>query len=291
MSSRLFIRLILPLSVVILAVVIVCWRWEKPVSPRQSIIPSGTPSPTPDAQTPKVSPTVEQSERSKQGDAEAPRVGPAATPTATTAPSTPETAGTTTTPPVAPSTAAVPAAQPDPIGQVQPVAPDTNAQVASVAEALRTKSHPERLSTLIQPAPFDRVAYQRDPAAYANVVEPGRAFQSAQPGPSVPVLHPVGTTQMTMPQDGQVVLRARTEPGMPITFTSLDLGRFGNQLVSQTAIADAQGIAAVAFFAGPGTIDGVRILAGSPVASGQIQFQVQVTPAPVPASPATATGG
>lgn len=161
-------------------------------------------------------------------------------------------------------------------GRVAPVPVDANPSVALVAEALRTHEHPERLSALIAPKPFNREAYLNDPNGYATLVEPGRALQSATPGPGVPKLAAVGPTVFSTTQDGELILRVRTQPGMPTTFTSFDLGRFRNQLASQTVIADAQGVAAVAWTAGPGTIDAVRILAGSPVASGQVTFDVQV---------------
>jgi len=189
------------------------------------------------------------------------------------------------------SPAATTAAAYDPIGTVQPVAGDANAQVASVVAAMRDGRHPERLSTMVQPAPFDRGQFLADPQAYLNVVEPGRAFQSATPGTDVPVLSAIGPEAHTVAQSGTVVLRVRTEPGLPATFTSFDLGQFGNSLASQTVVADAQGLAAVAFTPGPGTHEQVRIQAASPVASGQVQFQVGVTiAAPVPTTPVVPRG-
>jgi hypothetical protein len=166
----------------------------------------------------------------------------------------------------------------DPIGSVQPVRGDLNPQTASVVEALKDRIHPERLSTLIQPPPFDAEAYRRDPAAYVNVVQPARVFQTAPPGPQTPVLHPVTPTQVSMAQDSQVILRVMSQPSSPVSFTTFDLGMFGNSLTAQTVIADATGIASVSFSAGPGTIDAVHVLAGSPVASGQVAFDIQVSP-------------
>jgi hypothetical protein len=161
---------------------------------------------------------------------------------------------------------------------VQPVRGDLNPQAASVVEALKNHTHPERLSALVQPAPFDVAKFKADPTAYANEVVPGRVFQSAAPGPNVPVLLPVVPTQLAMVQDQEVILRVRSQPGAAITFSSLDLGRFGNQLVSQTVIADANGIGSVSFTAGPGTVDAVHVLAGSPMASGQVTFDIMVRP-------------
>ena len=173
--------------------------------------------------------------------------------------------------------AETPAATPaDPVGAVQPVPATANAQVALVASSLQTHDHPERLSALVQPPVF---APGSSAADYAAEIAPGRAFQSAQPGPNVPVISPVGPTQMTMDQDGKIYLRARSQPGAPTTFTSFDLGKFQNDLATQTVVADQNGVASVAFRAGPGTIDAVHVLAGSPQASGQVTFTITVQPA------------
>ena len=46
-------------------------------------------------------------------------------------------------------------------GKTVPVKGDTSPQVRSVAEALRDKNHPERLSPLLPPKPFDPEAYRQ----------------------------------------------------------------------------------------------------------------------------------
>ena len=50
---------------------------------------------------------------------------------------------------------------------------DANPQAASVAEALATKTHPERLSPAILPDPFDEAQYKANPQAYVNTIEHG----------------------------------------------------------------------------------------------------------------------
>ncbi len=74
------------------------------------------------------------------------------------------------------------------IGTTPKVPVDANPQVKSVVEALKTGKHPERVSSLITPKPFDQAAYLADSNAYLNVVEPGRIWQVAQPGKGVPRL-------------------------------------------------------------------------------------------------------
>lgn len=201
---------------------------------------------------------------------------PGAVSVPTALPDTPNSA-TNSAVPVAHGAAKAAVSEVNPYGVTQPVAGDLNPNVRSVVEAAQSGKHPERLATLIAPAPFDAQRFAANPQAYVDVVEPGRVFQSAQPGADIPVLRSLSSTNLTMAQDGQVVLRVRTQPLAPVTFTSFDLGRFSNQLVSQTVLADAHGVAATMFSAGPGTIDGVHVLAGSPMASGQVRFDIHVT--------------
>lgn len=148
----------------------------------------------------------------------------------------------------------------------------------SVIEAAPTGLHPERLSPLIPPAPFDREAFVRDPQAYLDVVEPGRVFQSADEGEGLRSLEPEGPVHLEAAPRGSVRLAVKGEPLSPVTFTSFDRGAFDNELGSITVLADAAGEASVRFVATAGTIDDVNILSASPLAVGQVAFRVTVSP-------------
>lgn len=161
-------------------------------------------------------------------------------------------------------------------GRTSPVPPDANPAVASVAEAVRTGSHPERLSVLVEPEPFDAAAYRADPRAYLDVAEPARAFQAAQPAEGVPVLAALTPALRTAVQGEAVTLRVRSVPNMPVTFTSFDLGQFENRLTTVTVEADAEGVAEASFTGTPGTIGDANILAASPAATGTVKFIVHV---------------
>jgi hypothetical protein len=185
--------------------------------------------------------------------------------------------------PVVTPTAAAPVVTRDPFdyGTTTGVRPDANPQAASVGQALHDRNHPERLSPIIAPQPFDRAAYHADPAAYLNVVEPGRVFQVAQPGPDVLRIQAVGPTLATIDQGGTVPLRVHALAGMPVTFTSFDLGRFAeNQLTSISVAADDQGIAHVTFVGDSGTINEVNILAACPLTAGQVTYHINVRQSP-----------
>lgn len=162
-------------------------------------------------------------------------------------------------------------------GTTPPIPKDANEYVKSVVEALETGTHPERVSSLITPAPFDPVAYQADPQKYITTVEPGRVWQSAQPGPGVPRLLSQSPRYVEVEQGLPVTLKVKAAPGAPVTFTSFDLGAFENLLTSMTVQADGEGNAQVRFTGTPGTINNVNILAASPVTSGQLRYVVNVT--------------
>lgn len=163
-------------------------------------------------------------------------------------------------------------------GTVEPVKGNANAQTAGVLEALKTRTHPENLSIMHPPeTPFDKAAFEKNPQAYLDVVQPGRIFQTKQPGQDVTALKVLGDGYYRVKQGDAVKLTTQGEPLSPITFTSTDLGAFAeNKLNSITVRADEKGVATVTFVATPGTLNDVNILAGSPLSSGQARFKVDV---------------
>jgi hypothetical protein len=161
-------------------------------------------------------------------------------------------------------------------GVAPSVPEDLNPQVRSVAEAIRTKSHPERVSVMMKPSAFDAKAYGADPTAYLNIVEPGRVFQTAQPGKGVKRIAPLSPYFQRVAQGQSIALKVKAPAGAPVTFTSFDMGEFANRLTSITVAADNKGVAQTQFFGTPGTIANVNILAGSPVAAGQVKFVAHV---------------
>lgn len=161
-------------------------------------------------------------------------------------------------------------------GKLPPVNAEANAHTKAAAAALANDDHPERFSALVRPAAFDLAAFKANPASYLNIVEPGRVFQSAQPGPGVPKLYPGSPQRQHIRQGATAKLRVAVPPGSPVTFTSFDAGAFSNKLTSITVQADPKGTAETEFTATPGTIANVHILASSPVTSGRARFVVNV---------------
>ncbi|QDT07432.1 hypothetical protein K227x_58590 [Rubripirellula lacrimiformis] len=176
---------------------------------------------------------------------------------------------------------AVPDLERQPPGLVTPIARDANKATESVFEAARSKKHPERLSAAFMPEPFDRQAYEESPEAYLSLHVPGRVWQSAQPGPDVPVVESFGKRNHRMRHGESVRLQLKTQAAMPATFTSFDNGVFSNGLTSITVKADKDGVATANFRASSGTAGEINIIAASPVATERVVYRVNVvSPAP-----------
>lgn len=174
------------------------------------------------------------------------------------------------------ASASAPPVRPPLIDGIPVVEPDYQAQAESVKEAVRTGSHPERVSPLIEPPPFDLDAYRRDPAKYLQVVEPGRALQPGESGPDIPALAAVGATALQVAELGTIPLIVRAAPRAPVSFTSLDMGAFANGLSAITVQADDEGVARAEFTATAGTIIKAQVLVASPLAAGRIDLYVAI---------------
>ena len=167
----------------------------------------------------------------------------------------------------------------EPFGKVKPVPADTNKTVAAVHKALQPATRDaSQLTVLAEPKPWDRDAYIKDPEAYTSLSVPARAYRPAQPAKGVPRLQRLGASSAEIKQGETIELRVRTQPFMPVTFTSMDMGRFANQLTSQTVAADKTGIAVVTFIGATGTLYDSDIQAASPAASGTVRWVVHITP-------------
>lgn len=161
-------------------------------------------------------------------------------------------------------------------GRAKPVDAELNANTRSIKEAYVNRNHPERISILVEPAPFNKATFEADPQAYMDVIEPGRVFQPAQPGENVTPLKYLSDPRPGVALGGTIDLQVQVLPSAPVTFSSLDLGSFQNMLTSITVRANEQGVATVNFTASEGTVGDVNILCASPLTSGQGKFVVHV---------------
>lgn len=163
-------------------------------------------------------------------------------------------------------------------GVIPAVAIDANRQTAAVGRILRERKDLDRLSALGRVASFDHEVYKKDSRAYLDSPEPGRAWAPAQPGEGVRQIASLSPSYQSIDQGDSAVLSVAGEPGMPVTFTSLDAGEFQNKLSTITVETNEQGIARATYWATPGVIYEVRILAASPLMAGQSRWTVQVQP-------------
>ena len=118
----------------------------------------------------------------------------------------------------------------------------------------------------------------RDPAIekLLTTADPARIYDTATPGPDVPMLTSAGPTEQRIRPGETVTLSVRTVPGSVTTFASQDGGVFPNHAASITVLADEQGVAMTTLTADPGTVDDVQVQVGSPGAVGTIGLLVHV---------------
>ena len=175
-----------------------------------------------------------------------------------------------------PASAPAPVAQADsaqaPAAAASPIKP----RVVSVEEIARAKlgsgaAHEHDHKN------FNRAAYLADPAGYLSQIAGSRIYDVANPAAGLAALAPVGPSGFSVETNTEATLAARTEPGMPVTFTSFGLGQFpASGMQTVTVAADDQGVARAQFRVTPGTVGSCLITAGSPVVSSTIQFLISI---------------
>lgn len=138
------------------------------------------------------------------------------------------------------------------------------------------QNNPNVASIIGKRIKFDPQRYSNDPSHYLSRIEPGRAFAAAAPGPNVTPLARIGHASIQTQQNKPVILEAKGQPGMPVSFTVFDGGIFSNGLGFTSLKADDSGIARAQFTPTSGVINQVRIRASSPVNSGTLQWNIFV---------------
>lgn len=163
-------------------------------------------------------------------------------------------------------------------------APAESATAATRIVAVEEIARAKRASIVAHPHDyknFNRAQYVADPARYLGKVAGGRIYEVSNPAADVDALAPVGATGFSVPTNGEATLAARTEPGMPVTFTSFGLGEFpASGLQSISVAADEQGIARAQFHVTPGTVGSCLVTAGSPVRANTLNFLITIPEAP-----------
>jgi hypothetical protein len=148
---------------------------------------------------------------------------------------------------------------------------------AQVAETMKTA--PERLSPTGKVEPFDKDSFEHDPEAYLSRIEPARCFQTAKPGPKVPILDVGSPLRTQVTQGDAAILWAKAVPNAPVTFTAFGGGYFKENGVSTVSVrADARGLASAKYTADVGITGDVSVVVGSPLSAGNQRFFIRVDP-------------
>jgi hypothetical protein len=153
----------------------------------------------------------------------------------------------------------------------------SNPNVQSIVEASRSHKHPERLSPLATPSPFDADAFAANPRAYLDVVEPGRCFRTARnAGPETPQLKAESLRIQRAAPGAKVPLLVMSAPHAPVTFTAFTGGSFEeNGLNSISVQADARGYAIVNFATPADGRAVLHVVVGSETAIGNVRYVIQ----------------
>ncbi len=162
------------------------------------------------------------------------------------------------------------------IGTAPKIAVDTNEQTRSLKASRFTKDAGKQYSALIPATKFDRKKYEANPDSYLSKVEPGRIWESLPPGTGKPIQRK-GKYFHEVVRGESVIVRAITEPGMPVHFYTNSIGQFDNQLSTITVKADEQGIAVARYRTTSGQLGDVDLFAASPVRSGRTRYLVRVS--------------
>ena len=149
-------------------------------------------------------------------------------------------------------------------------------RVQSVVKAIQSGSFPERIDHKVQPKPFDVDAFRKNPQAYIDIVEPGRAFQVTF-DPKAPKLNAIGKSWHQIQVGKTMSIAVQATPGAPVSWLSPAGGIFTeSRLNAMTTIADAKGVARVTWYATPGTINQAVVVVGSPLLQHQVHFNFNV---------------
>ena len=175
-------------------------------------------------------------------------------------------------------------------GLPDPISPDTGEQVRFLADELKKSPVLNRTATSIytKAEPFDLKNYNQNPEEYLSKIRPSRVYQTAaqlaleptKTGKSkteaFPALNANSNLFQTILFGETVNLSAKGTPGMPVTFHTNQYGTFENSLKTMSVKFGEDGFAKVSYTAGPGALGLIKILAASPVHTGQLKFVVRV---------------
>lgn len=135
-------------------------------------------------------------------------------------------------------------------------------------------------SPLVMPAPFDAARWANDAAYrdwYVKNPEPGRVWQTLEPGATVPILRANGPSRVTGTAWSGSSLVVKAAANQPVNALSCGGSLLGSLIQkAATVIADGTGLATIPLvFQDKGTC---KVLVSSPATSGVVIFHVTASP-------------
>ena len=164
------------------------------------------------------------------------------------------------------------------VGTIPSLKKNKNVYTRSVTEAIESRSRKlaYRLTPFVAAPKFDRKAYAANPEKYLNEIAPGRIHDVLPASRKTAATRRVGKYRHQVVQGEIVILKAKTDPEMPVTFYSNRFGSFNGGVSTITIAANRDGIARVEFKTTSGMYGEVDILAASPVRSGRARYLVDI---------------
>jgi hypothetical protein len=158
---------------------------------------------------------------------------------------------------------------------------DSNtAEVQLLVSDAAPPGSPGTVSPLVRTPPFDAGRWVADPAyqtAYLAGVEPGRVWQSLQPGPGITAIRASTATRFAITSAGSVALTVQAIPNAPVTFLALGEVGFGAARSKCVTIkASTTGVASVTCYGMGAANVRVPVIAASPMLSGLVRMLVEV---------------
>jgi chitodextrinase len=143
------------------------------------------------------------------------------------------------------------------------------------------RNQPRDRSLLTKVTAFDAVQWTNSAAyrtAYLAGISPSRIWQTADGASNRPPLQAVGSSHLTVADNGTVSISVQGLASMPISFALTGPGVFTqNGANAITVLANSSGVATVTYSASGGG-GRIPILAGSPFAVGQARIVVEILP-------------
>lgn len=119
--------------------------------------------------------------------------------------------------------------------------------------------------------------FEENPEEYLSAKVHQRIWRTADADSNALRITALMPTELEIPRGQWGRLKVRAVRGVPVTFSSRDLGRFRNNATTITVQADSSGIAVTEISSTPGTVADIHVVAASPATAGQVHFNIVIS--------------